>query len=281
MKIQQPGQEPKMVHFRTLDWGMEILRRVIVRLDFIDSLRPQEGVIASTITYVGYVGVLTGVRKGLSVSLNFRPCHDSSSRLVNFRFHLNHVLILLGFRPSISSLLRQCLFSSRSLSLQHPSSANSLSALQAQLPSIRTTAAYLIMCDGERTVVVEKDRATATVICSGDFVVATNHDVADEVAERKTPNAYNEGRSALRLGGIDELVKESIHRKELVCDLWKKSRQSGRCKTQREGWKHARIADVVGWMNKYPILNEETHYATIMDPSAGTIVWTRRYIAAP
>jgi len=34
-------------------------------------------VIASTIGYVGFVGALTGVRKGLSVSLNFRPYHNA------------------------------------------------------------------------------------------------------------------------------------------------------------------------------------------------------------
>ena len=60
-----------MLHFRTLDWGMDPLRRVICQLDF--TTKPHGPIFASTITYVGFVGVLTGVRQGLSVSLNFRP----------------------------------------------------------------------------------------------------------------------------------------------------------------------------------------------------------------
>jgi hypothetical protein len=54
---------PRMMHFRTLDWGMDELRSVLVVLEFVksDSETP-ENVIARTITYAGFVGVLTGVR---------------------------------------------------------------------------------------------------------------------------------------------------------------------------------------------------------------------------
>ena len=61
----------KMVHFRTLDWGMPSLRRVIVHLDFVSE--KSGPVIASSVTYAGYFGVLTGVRRDFSLSLNFRP----------------------------------------------------------------------------------------------------------------------------------------------------------------------------------------------------------------
>ena len=65
----------RMLHFRTLDWGMDPLRKVIVHLDYL-----RNGVrVASAISYVGYVGVLTGVRNFLSMSLNFRPTHNASS----------------------------------------------------------------------------------------------------------------------------------------------------------------------------------------------------------
>jgi hypothetical protein len=50
----------KMLHFRTLDWGMDILRQTVVQLEFVR--KPGGPVIARTITYVGFVGVLTGVR---------------------------------------------------------------------------------------------------------------------------------------------------------------------------------------------------------------------------
>jgi beta subunit of N-acylethanolamine-hydrolyzing acid amidase len=65
-KISAEGQdeESKMVHFRTLDWGMDELRSVLVVLEFVRSKSKDPGkVIARSITYAGFVGVLTGVRR--------------------------------------------------------------------------------------------------------------------------------------------------------------------------------------------------------------------------
>lgn len=53
----------RMMHFRTLDWGMDPLRSVLVVLEFVRSTSEEpEKVIARTITYAGFVGVLTGVK---------------------------------------------------------------------------------------------------------------------------------------------------------------------------------------------------------------------------
>lgn len=59
-----------MLHFRTLDWSMDPLRKVVVHLDFAEN--PGGTVLGSTVTYVGFVGVLTVVRQGLSMSLNLQ-----------------------------------------------------------------------------------------------------------------------------------------------------------------------------------------------------------------
>src|SRR5437667_8322236 len=48
----------RMLHFRTLDWGMDELRGLVVRLDFVKDGRQ----LGSNLTYVGFVGVLTGIR---------------------------------------------------------------------------------------------------------------------------------------------------------------------------------------------------------------------------
>jgi hypothetical protein len=57
------GKEKRMIHFRTLDWGMDGLRSVLVVLEFVRSGSSEpEKVIARTVTYAGFVGVLTGVR---------------------------------------------------------------------------------------------------------------------------------------------------------------------------------------------------------------------------
>lgn len=162
----------KMLHFRTLDWGMNRLRKVIVHLDFVE--RPGGEVVASSPTYVGYVGVLTGVRKGLSMSLNLRPNHDASNRLATFRFYFHHLLVLLGWRPSISSLLRQHLLPSRVSSGTSVIMAPTLDSIARNVPSATTTAAYLIFSDGDLCLTMEKDHHTAIIRPSTDFVVATN-----------------------------------------------------------------------------------------------------------
>ena len=54
------GYGDRMCHFRTLDWDMEELRALVVRLNFV---REDGGeVVARSISYAGFVGVLTGVR---------------------------------------------------------------------------------------------------------------------------------------------------------------------------------------------------------------------------
>lgn len=98
----------KMVHFRTLDWGMDPLRRVLVQLDYV--LEPNGEIVASSINYAGFVGVLTGVRKGLSLSLNFRGVHNGSNELLaNVKYYGYLAMVVLGLRPSISSTLRSYL----------------------------------------------------------------------------------------------------------------------------------------------------------------------------
>ena len=177
----------RMLHFRTLDWGMDPLRKLVVQLDFIR--KPGDNIIASSITYVGYVGVLTGVRKGLSMSLNFRPNHDRSGRFANFRFYFHHLLVLLGYRPSISSILRQQLLPSQTSSHCAKATTPTLESIEQTLPSTSTTAAYLIFSDGDRTITMEKDHHTATVQSSGTFIVALNHDEAQEGSvESYVPN---------------------------------------------------------------------------------------------
>lgn len=99
----------RIVHFRTLDWDMDELRHLIVELDFV---RAAGGpVVATTVGYFGYVGALTGVRRGLSLSLNFRPTHDRSTWRKRAAYRWHQAMVLLGRRPSISSTLRHYLLS--------------------------------------------------------------------------------------------------------------------------------------------------------------------------
>jgi hypothetical protein len=47
--------DAKMLHFRTLDWGMDSLRKLIVQLEFVNE--KGGSVIARSITYAGFVEV--------------------------------------------------------------------------------------------------------------------------------------------------------------------------------------------------------------------------------
>ena len=232
---------------------------------------------ASSITYVGYVGVLTGVRKGLSMSLNFRPTHEHSGRFSNFRFYSHHLLVLLGFQPSISSLLRGYLLPALS-SKTSQIDVSVLESIRRDLPNVTTTAAYLIFSDGDNTLTMEKDHLTGVVRIANDFIVATNHDLDEEKKTQSLKAAHEQSSFKTLLDGI---VTESIDRRNAAVKLWKQSLKRAKRNLAEEARTYGKDPTteiVIRWMNTHPILNEETHFATVMDPKAGKVVWTKRYM---
>ncbi|KAL8842253.1 MAG: hypothetical protein Q9170_000579 [Blastenia crenularia] len=267
VKVEDNGKSARMLHFRTLDWGMDPLRKVVVRLDFIGM--PGGPVIASTVSYVGFVGVLTGMKRGLSVSLNFRPNHNISSRLSNLRFYTHHLLVLLGFRAPIASILRQCIVPSRHTSNKTQSSKTSLESIIREIPPVKSTASYLIFCDGIRTVTMEKDYQTAIIRSSEDFIVACNHDQAKDAASPSRDIRHGRSEEALQTTGMDILIEESTDRQSRLTKLWRYCVATKSTVTSEK---------LKSWIGKYPITNEETHFATIMDPAAGVITWVHRYV---
>ncbi|KAI4175581.1 MAG: hypothetical protein LQ343_001572 [Gyalolechia ehrenbergii] len=267
MKVEDGNISARMLHFRTLDWGMDPLREVVVCLDFVE--KPGGSVIASTISYVGFVGILTGVKKGLSVSLNFRPNHIISSRFSNLRYYSHYLLILLGFQPPIASILRQCIIPSKHPLKNLRSSGTSLEQVIKRVASMKTTASYLIFCNGTRTTTMEKDHKTASVRSSSDFIVACNHDQVQESESTSGDAQSSTADDALKATGMDMLVEESRSRQEKLAGLWKRATAKDSTITLRK---------LKGWISKYPITNEETHFAAILDPTAGTIAWVRRYL---
>ncbi|MCJ1335962.1 hypothetical protein MMC09_001236 [Bachmanniomyces sp. S44760] len=288
-RIKEEGKDgaTKMVHFRTLDWEMAPLRKIVVSLDFVT--RPDGPVVASTVTYFGFVGCLTGVREGLSLSLNFRPCHDDSTRFRNFRFYAHQVLVLLGFRPSIASLLRQCLIPQAGTGegTGHSKELGDLADVERDMPATKTTACYLIFCDGDRTVTMEKDHNTAIVRSARNFIVALNHDVdaelAPSAAEHRTGQTNGvTPNNALAALGFEDLVEESIDRKKCAVRLWEKAVRKGGLDPKKIGEAGAELyvapEEVQSWVDDDRISNEQTHYAVIMDPKEGKIISVKRYV---
>lgn len=310
------SEGPRMLHFRTLDWGMDPLRSVIVQLDYVDgkSSLPNK-YLGSSITYVGFVGVLTGVREGLSISLNFRALHNAHSLGERINFRLHHLLVLLGHRESISSMLRDCLLSD-GRSSRAPAT---LAWVKEHLPSQHSTAAYLIFSDGDAAVTIEKDYNSGVVRESSSFIALTNHDLEDEAASTgNKPRVDREPtRQAVRLAALEGFLEESTDRRECIVKKWRhkvrseyrrklKDRPSQKAMPAREHQMQTRSAtsapevqsngsintpdwqavedsvsvgteELVSWVSSWPTTNECTHYAAIMDAHDGRVVWAKRY----
>ncbi|KAI9728067.1 MAG: hypothetical protein M1834_007783 [Cirrosporium novae-zelandiae] len=280
----QDGPE-KMIHFRTLDWGMEHLRSLVIRLEYIRA--PGDKPIAHAITYAGFIGVLTGVRKGLSMSLNVRPTHDRTRFLADRRLFLHNLLVLCGWRQSISSLLRSYL-----LSPEVPD----LVDIAESLPRRRTTPAHLIFCDGKRTMIFEKDYRSAVILSAQDFITITNHDINQDGSDKLLETANLVPSTII---GMKDIFDESVDRRKCMTSYWKahvksvqrqrldeakRKRIRGQRRALEEGDDSGvsiKTKSLIGWVNRWPITNESTHYATLMDPTDGRILWAKAYPTPP
>lgn len=297
-------REASMMHFRTLDWGMPTLRKATVQLNFKE--RSEGPIIATTVGYVGFVGVLTGVRPNLSMSLNFRPYRNASqSSFATAKYHWHLLLVLLGFRPSISAVLRELLLpSSLPCHKEHKSitgghfSSPGLSGIDSYVKQIRSATAYLIFCTGKETMVIEKDFESVNTRRSETFVTATNHDHDQEALsspiKRDIASAQHD---QYFLGiGMQDLIEESMERKQCITDKWE-----NHVRKERRRIRHAKaatkipadynareneheneirgvkIADLRKWILQYPVCNDDTHFACIMHPIEGTVFWVRSF----
>ncbi|RGP79416.1 n-acylsphingosine amidohydrolase [Fusarium longipes] len=282
----------RMLHFRTLDWGMDQLRHLIVEFDFIR--RTGGPVVATTITYLGYVGVLTGVRKGLSISLNFRPYHAKETTRQRLSFRWNQALVVLGFRQSISSALRNILLeeypgsdaqtrqgreSVNASNLAKSTSDEYVQEVLKRMSTSQSTSAYIILCQPERVFLVEKDHRRASIRDSDTFLTAYNHDVKDENDPSRLHEAAAELEQADDAIGMTELVGLSLDRKRRLEEMWREKSLScrRRYKQQRS---LVTQRDVIKFLEDEEISNDETHYAVIMDPREGKVIWRRMYEAS-
>ncbi|OJJ47714.1 hypothetical protein ASPZODRAFT_131272 [Penicilliopsis zonata CBS 506.65] len=225
--------ETRLLHFRTLDWGMDALRKVLVRFEFVRG-PDYTTVLATNITYVGFVGVLTGVRKGLSLSLNFRPNHDASSRFRNCRYYVSHLIVLLGLRQSISSILRQYIIPLHPPSHKSFSHLLPLSKIWPALSRTPSTAAYLILCDGDAGVVLEKDHRTANVAYASSFIVATNNDhitpAASSPLEEEDGPDHGAASGMGAVVSMTDLIEDSKMRKKCMQANWDRKVKQARQK---------------------------------------------------
>lgn len=292
--IQDQGSAgPHMQHFRTLDWGMPALRKAIVQYNFV---KDKDGeVLATTIGYAGFVGVLTGVKRDLSVSLNFRPYHNAHGwTWANFQYYHHLLMVLLGYRPSVSAHLRDLLLP-RKVAINHQRSCGFESQkfqektsfktwdFEAALRDNHTTAAYIILCDGRNTVVLEKDLQSSRITRSSAFITVTNHDISLEARNKSRLKAKQPFLGI----GMEELISESVERRMCLTRKWEAHVQRRKRKNvqtivnmdvnnaEENAVLALRMQDLKRWIQDYPICNEETHFVCIMDPKEGIIKWVR------
>ena len=245
------GQTGEILHFRSLDWEMEELRPLVIQVEFTRG----GSIVARAVTYAGYTGILTGVRRGLSISLNYRA--HRSNRPASMRLH--QALVLMGFRRSISSVLRDYLLS--------PAAPLSLDALRSTLPAIPTSVCYLTFSDGKSSLILEKDLDTAVIREPLDgFIVTTNLDDAIHTLSEEEIEGHMKTQSSREVEKW--LILDSRERRCVVEDAW-------------GGCKGATLNTLIKWLKTWPVKNECTHFACVMSPSAGSLLWVKRWKRPP
>lgn len=300
----------KMLHFRTLDWGMPSLRKVVIQLDFKTS---HDGpIVASSLTYAGYVGVLTGVRMHMSLSLNFRPNRNEKGHFwPDSKYYWHLLMVLLGHRRSISSELRRFLIPRRKKHFWPSGSRDAWEtwtyedivkivthADEARVP-LKSTACYLCFSNGVETTVVEKDYRTAIARASDNFVVVTNTDAdrPDSTAtqsssgtqysrdtykttgtDNSTAGTSNHEQKAPT--GMEDLLSEAKDRQQCAEHNYYnlRAKKARRSMTADDMKQLVTEEEVISLVQSYPTTNEETHFACVMDPTEGNVKWCRRWV---
>ncbi|CAD6456885.1 f4efb8f9-9278-40ae-bf31-473d3c0b0e88-CDS [Sclerotinia trifoliorum] len=274
-------QDQSMMHLRLLDWDLDGLRDMLLVLEYVNSnSSTPTRVIARSITYAGYVGILTGVRENLSLSMNFRP--ESSWPTLPLLFH--QFRVLAGFSPSIATIFRSLI----------------IAPIGSTLPSIVEAArvlsndtfspCYIILSNGFSTLIMEKYRDRSYVRSSSSFIVQTNHDVflwqarhllADHDGHPfpvPQPNPYPAPPTGSAFGdpGMYEKYQAYWGHKDSI-DRYNSLRENWMAIPEGIGTKRsAEIEDVKSWMRSKPVGNTRTHFMCLMDPINGEIPWLER-----
>ncbi|KAK3361514.1 hypothetical protein B0T24DRAFT_660371 [Lasiosphaeria ovina] len=305
----------RIVHFRTLDWDMDELRHLIVELDFV---RAAGGpVVATTVGYFGYVGALTGVRRGLSLSLNFRPTHDRSTWRKRAAYRWHQAMVLLGRRPSISSTLRHYLLSPaapgtepllrrRDGRAEDPTVAAvaSVSPLALGGEKLDTPNAELenlheqqdphdLNIDSLLAELTLSPSTAAYLIFSTaqrTYAVEKDHLAAvvrsdgtllttcnHDVDDESAPERVAAAAAAVAETGMMSLVEDSMDRKHMVRRHEVEKQEEEKERRVPPPADGVLLDDVLKMLGHEYITHDQTHYSVIMDPLTGRVLWRRAY----
>jgi hypothetical protein len=157
--------------------------------------------------------------------------------------------------------------------------AEALSELKTTVAELRSAPCYLILCDGDQAVVLEKDLTTAKVHTSDEFIVHTNHDT-DAREENKVTGGNNQKDKTMLLG-MEELLEESEERHACVRNKWENLKKRHVRRVSRDGAQsgekpYVREETLKNWVKAYPTMNESTHFGCVLDPKRGEIRFLER-----
>ncbi|KAJ4996057.1 Acid ceramidase [Colletotrichum sp. SAR 10_66] len=269
-----------LMHFRTLDWGMPELADVLVQLDFVDSNSQQpDRVLARSIT------PLMNTRTKSSI------------------FH--QILVLLGRRPSISSMLRQVLIPPKPVDVKSATDADTSSLIAFANNFIKnpSPSCYLIFSNPQEAVVIQKDYIGGNIKHTYDFIAQANHDTNHTLC----CGASDFHHKALEVEDLSSIPEESLwlsgsaERQNFVHDNWKAhskrlgaaastiiddtegaSSGNGSCVALAKSLQpNSRTRGVTKsvlkrWMMSDPVFNDFTHFVTAMDPLSGDVVFLKK-----
>jgi hypothetical protein len=141
--------------------------------------------------------------------------------------------------------------------------------------------------------VIEKAWKSAVVRSDASFIACTNHDQSEERTQDhgETSKQYAAHQRKLEqnrrdnipetaeVTGMEEILLESVDRKLGIQQKWLRARESYIQKHLDcdENDVAVSLSSVKKWIADERVVSAWTHYAVIMDPKNGDIVWAERY----
>lgn len=215
---------------RTMDWDLPFLKDLTIQLD----VKRNNQTIVRVVTWVGYVGFLTGVNSNAALSVNFR----SSDRTNTW----NNLWRAICWYWPIGFLTREVLVSNAS----HEKTLTLLQNSKLIAPC------YFSLCSSQSAHIIIRDPEQSDLITLKDdenFLVQTNTDHLPVAVKHCKPCQTNFLYSRERL--------------QKVYNYFQSHQQ------QNHHHQHQQISENDMWnlTEQYPILNEETIYTSFMIPS--------------
>lgn len=160
----------------------------------------------------------------------------------------------------------------------------------------------MIFCTPREATVIQKDHLGGRIKSSQDFIVQTNHDTDHTKCCGATEFYHAVGERDETLSGqvlgAETWIEESTERQEVMKIRWaahcssRRDRSTdhddsvcnGVCTKSETESRPVGSGNVPGvsrqlleqWLSEYPVVNECTHFITIMDPLKGDIIYLKR-----